>query len=378
MSRRLHARSIPPSNAAGLWAGDHVIHTVPVRRLPLRTDIEVITVADQLETLAPEWQALWAGSEHASAFTAPGWLLAWWRHLGGGPLRVFTARSEGRLVGLLPMFIHSDAGTARLLPLGISVSDRFDLVAAPGWSGRVAAALMNRLCNPGSGWDRWELHETPPDSPLRSLAAATFMQSVSPVLDLDRFAALPARSSARRRLARARQAASAAGLTLDRPGAEALDDLFRLHAAQWATRGKPGVLATAQVQAFHRQAEQALAKTNTTSFQRLRDGARTVAVLYGVQHGRLASAYASGIDPAYTKLGLGTVLIGAAIEAAHAGGATAFDFLRGSEPYKYAWGAVDQPLLRFEYPTNLPLGRQAGPGLHLLNQGRATTRSLRC
>lgn len=349
-----------------------------VRPRPTQIEICVTTSNAELEALAPEWQALWAAAEQASAFTSPGWLLAWWRHLGGGPLRVFTARSGGRLVGVLPMFVYANAGVARLLPLGISVSDRFDLLTAPGWSGPVATALAARLSDPAGGWDCCELHEASPSSPLRRFASASFVQSVSPVLDLKRYATLPARSGARRRLTRARQAAEVAGLTLDRPGPEALDALFRLHAAQWAKHGEPGVLASPQVQAFHHQAAATMATTGTAQFQRLRDGTRTVAVLYGFQHGGEASAYASGIDPDYASLGLGTVLIGAAIQAAQAGGFTAFDFLRGSEPYKYAWGAVDQPLLRLEYPVTSPLIRHPAPGLHLLHGGRTIARSLEC
>jgi CelD/BcsL family acetyltransferase involved in cellulose biosynthesis len=36
------------------------------------------------------------------------------------------------------------------------------------------------------------------------------------------------------------------------------------------------------------------------------------------------------------------VLIGHAIADAVASDATVFDFLRGQEPYKYEWGAVDR------------------------------------
>lgn len=354
------------------------MHTHSARSAAAVPEIGVITDEAGLEQLAPEWQVLWAGPGNASPFTAPGWLLAWWRHLGGGPLRVFTVRRGGRLVGVLPMFIYAEAGVARLLPLGISVSDRFDLLAAPGWSDWVTAAMGERLRRTDGGWDRCELHEMPPGSPLRDLATATFVQSVSPVLDLNRFASLPTRSGARRRLTRARQAAEAAGLMLDRPGPDALTELFRLHAAQWATRGEPGVLANSHVQAFHQDAAQALAATATARFQRLRDGDRTVAVLYGFQHGSQAAAYASGIDPDYASVGLGTVLIGAAIEAAQASGATAFDFLRGAEPYKYAWGAVDQPLLRLDVTAASPLSRHPGPGLRLLHGSRTTARSLEC
>jgi CelD/BcsL family acetyltransferase involved in cellulose biosynthesis len=53
--------------------------------------------------------------------------------------------------------------------------------------------------------------------------------------------------------------------------------------------------------------------------------------------------YITGFDPDLAALGLGTVLIGCAIQTAAEEGAREFDFLRGREDYKYRWGAQDRP-----------------------------------
>jgi hypothetical protein len=39
-------------------------------------------------------------------------------------------------------------------------------------------------------------------------------------------------------------------------------------------------------------------------------------------------------------------VLGEAIDAAWRDGATEFEFLRGREPYKYLWGAVDRATFR--------------------------------
>ena len=334
-------------------------------------DVGVVSAFPALERLAPEWMVLWSRAEAPLPFTHPGWLLAWWRTLGGGALRVFTVRVNGRLVAVLPMFIYRDGGVSRLLPLGISVSDAFDLLAEPEWSHPAAAVLLRAVRTDRDGWDQCELHEVPSDSLLHGPAMQAALQSVSPVLDLKRFAALSSRSGPRRRLARAEHMAAAAGLLLDQPsldvpGLDVMDDLFALHTAQWQARGEAGVLAPAPVQAFHRQATRALAWTDTLRLHRLRDGARTVAVLYGFQVRHRAYVYLSGVHPAYARLGLGTVLIGAAIGTARADGARELDFLRGAEPYKHAWGATDRMLLRLD----LPAGAQPRNGLRLLPYGQ--------
>ena len=52
-------------------------------------------------------------------------------------------------------------------------------------------------------------------------------------------------------------------------------------------------------------------------------------------------SFKTGLDPSLDKLSLGSLVIERAIERATQSGAPVFDFLRGAEDYKYAWGAAD-------------------------------------
>jgi CelD/BcsL family acetyltransferase involved in cellulose biosynthesis len=56
--------------------------------------------------------------------------------------------------------------------------------------------------------------------------------------------------------------------------------------------------------------------------------------------------YNAGVDPAFRDLSPGVLMIHALIGRALAAGVRRFDFLRGNEPYKYDWGAVDEPIQR--------------------------------
>jgi CelD/BcsL family acetyltransferase involved in cellulose biosynthesis len=69
---------------------------------------------------------------------------------------------------------------------------------------------------------------------------------------------------------------------------------------------------------------------------------RIVAVFYGFAHGGTVYYYLSGYDPELEKLSIGTLIVAHAMEEAVRDGATTFDFLRGAEEYKYAWGATDR------------------------------------
>ena len=68
---------------------------------------------------------------------------------------------------------------------------------------------------------------------------------------------------------------------------------------------------------------------------------QVIAVLYAFAGGKSTYYYLSGFDPAFDKLSPGTLIVGHAIEEAIAEGHRWFDFMRGQENYKYAWGALE-------------------------------------
>ena len=125
---------------------------------------------------------------------------------------------------------------------------------------------------------------------------------------------------------------------------ELLEALLRLHRARWARRGEPGgVLASPQVQDFHREAAPALLAAGLLRMYALRIDGRIVGSYYGFLHRARAYAYLMGFNPAYAFESPGTTILAHAIAEAMREGARNFDMLRGHEPYKYAWGAVDRP-----------------------------------
>jgi CelD/BcsL family acetyltransferase involved in cellulose biosynthesis len=56
--------------------------------------------------------------------------------------------------------------------------------------------------------------------------------------------------------------------------------------------------------------------------------------------------YNAGVDPDAKDLSPGVVMVAGYIANAIATGRRRLDFLRGDEPYKYVWGAVDEPIER--------------------------------
>lgn len=303
-----------------------------------------------LARLAPAWWDLWRRCPTATPFQTPGWLLSWWRHFAPGPLLTSAAFRDGQLVGLFPCY-GEQGRAARLLPLGIPLSDYLD-VLLDRCCAEAGEALLERTL--AGAWNVWSLEELAPEAlglGLRSapgLADVVAEQHACPVLELsgpdDLAGCVPARR--RRQLRRARMFAERRGAVcitrLEHDAAAFLDVLFALHAARWESRGEAGVLASGHVQSFHREALGALLAAGLARCYVLAIGGRPAAAYYGFHARDRAYAYLAGFDPAYAEESPGAIVVGHAIQEAIREGAREFHFLRGREAYKYTWGARDR------------------------------------
>ena len=68
--------------------------------------------------------------------------------------------------------------------------------------------------------------------------------------------------------------------------------------------------------------------------------------MYTLAERNVLYCYLQGFDPDYAEFSPGVQMIGAVVEDGVREAKQAVDFLRGREPYKYAWGAQDEPSFR--------------------------------
>ena len=308
--------------------------------------------AAELAALEPAWWALWRRSPGATPFSSPAWLLPWWEAFAPGPLAAVAVEAGPRLVGLGAFWLEDGRHGPRLLPLGLGISDHTDVLVDPH-AAEAGAALVEAVAAL-PGWDKWELEELPPDAAALRLAAApgwaeqAVDQTACPVLDLAGPEPVPSRQ--RRKLRMSRHRAERRGLEILDLAAEAADpcapasylaELARLHGARWAERGEDGLLAAEPVRRFHALALPRLLAAGLAWPLALRIENRVAGAAYLLRDDRAAYAYLGGFDPDFAFESPGTILIGHAIERAREAGLARFSFLRGREPYKYAWGAAD-------------------------------------
>jgi CelD/BcsL family acetyltransferase involved in cellulose biosynthesis len=126
-----------------------------------------------------------------------------------------------------------------------------------------------------------------------------------------------------------------------------LDEFVDLHQKRWGADGLfPETAGGAQSRAFFRGLFQHCGPGGLIALHFLTVGRRRIAAGIWFDDGETLYFYNAGVDPEARELSPGVVLVARSIEMALQAGRSRFDFLRGDEPYKYEWGAVDVPIQR--------------------------------
>jgi CelD/BcsL family acetyltransferase involved in cellulose biosynthesis len=126
-----------------------------------------------------------------------------------------------------------------------------------------------------------------------------------------------------------------------------LEAFIELHQKKWAANGLfPDTPGGAQSRVLFQRLFELHGPDGPLRMSFLSVGGRRIAagVYFETDEGYLY--YNAGVDHDAMELSPGILLIYNLIARALAAGVPRFDFLRGNESYKYAWGAVDEPIQR--------------------------------
>lgn len=319
---------------------------------PLSTlETRILRSANELVPLSEQWYDLWFRSGQ-SPFQSPMWLLPWIEHFTGDNLVVVAIHAESKLVAIAPFYLWSEGRERKMLLAGNGVSDYLDLCVDPVYRTQAIAAIEECL-EYHEGWNNCEFNQLPANSILLQSKQCLAEPGV-PCLLLDlqnksRDGFAPLRQIEKLRYYR-RRAAKLGHCEITRATfantIPLMHELFRLHALRWRNRGEAGVLDRDLVQQFHLAVADKMANSGHLRLYALTLNGQTVGVLYAFVDSRSTYYYLSGFDPEFEKISPGTLLIGHAIEEAIIEQHREFNFLRGSEPYKYSWGAAEQETFR--------------------------------
>jgi hypothetical protein len=305
----------------------------------------------------PAWSGLVARSRADPLFLSWEWLTDWWQCYGrvqGRTLDILAFYRNERLAGLAPFYVRPvrRAGLvfARSVQvIGLSwrdseslISEYLDVIACPEDLGDVRHACLRALLEEPA-WAELVIGFTAAGAEWRDTFARWAPGNRHYVRELDRSVSYQADlgsgfgaylrdlgQSTRRSIWNLRRRLAQHGtVQFEILGPEEIvggfSDLNRVHQLRW---NRPAF--TGKRLAFHARLAQRLANRGELALSRLRVGGEVMSVLYDVRKGERQYNIKMGFDPAFSsRVSLGLLHLGYAMEEAAARGVKVYDFLAG-------------------------------------------------
>lgn len=308
------------------------------------------------------WRDLAIGA--SLPYSTPEWMLAFFAHHHvSAQLRVVVVRDGPDIVGIGPFVCGRPDRRPRVVGLLASgIGQRTGPLAAPGREHEVGAAIGRALAGDRVDVLALEGVDTAATvgpaiavgwrSPLGATRLVTDRTEPAPAVtiraDADHDAWLAGQSkNFREALRRYPKAVAKRGGTIRRSDAAALpadlDALFRLHHERFAVLSKQSALDGTRRRAL----AAAVAAMDAEGLVRLwvveAEGEVVGAQLFFVAGGRMAG-YNGGTSPGWERQSLGLVLLGQAVNDAHALGLSVLDLGAGAQGYKRRFADHDEPI----------------------------------
>jgi len=350
------------------------------------------------------WDALAAANPWATPFSRWAFHQAWWDGYGANAHEetvVFVpagAADDAAPVAIVPLMhrheveprdveLHTTlrhGGGPELTPVppdakaiffGASYhADYATILCAPEVLADVAEALVAYVAAGGDPahpqpWDAVDLRRLRPGDPAADVLAAAFgrhemanawtlniePEEVCPVATLpagatlDDFLATLGKKERHEIRRKVRRAEASGDIRLDdsRDPLADLDAFIDLHQKRWGADGLfPDTAGGVQSRTFFRRLFELFGADGPLRLAFLTIDGRRIAAGVSFETDDTVLYYNAGVDPDARDLSPGVVMVERYVRRALDHGVTRLDFLRGNEPYKYEWGAVDETIQR--------------------------------
>lgn len=314
--------------------------------------LQEFTTLDDISNLRGPWTSLWT-EVGRTPYQSWEWSYCWWKYLGtAGCYKILTWTDGGEIVCLFPVRLKRYGSEVSCEFIGSRGTDYLDCLARPGcideclldlfaWARRQKADVVH-------------FEDVPSNSPLtytlvESLNAGRlkgYTEDASPICSVslpkswqDFVAGLSNRKAKeifydRRYLNR--HLLDVGYVKGNLRNLEAHVQLYQLRRAQ---KGDRGTFRPRSVRCF---LEDVIGRFESRGLLRivfLEAEGRSIASILALTKGSSNFLLTIGFDPAYSRFSPGSVLIGMDIEDCLSQGFQTYDFTRGDEPYKLAWGA---------------------------------------
>jgi CelD/BcsL family acetyltransferase involved in cellulose biosynthesis/peptidoglycan/xylan/chitin deacetylase (PgdA/CDA1 family) len=326
---------------------------------------------EEVQNLSDRWNSLLVQSASNTIFLTWEWIHAWWKNYASSQRPfVLTAWEGDSLEGIAPFFLEDVShwgikwACLKLIGDGSGDSEYLDFISRRGREKEVVASFVQFLESQRNRWDYLVLHGTPENSPcldsmlnIAQEKSWRFSTELIPCATL----LLPRNWNDYLRLLKPRfrtKMRSTLGYFDEKIGLPyscateqalnlALPALFDLHTRRWQTKNLPGVFGQVAKRNFYRDLSHAMQRQGWLAFHRLDWGARPLAMQYGFIYGNRFSLLQEGYDPDFAELRPGMALRAGLMRHWIETGLTEYDFLAGTAPYKFEWGAERRQSVKF-------------------------------
>jgi len=340
----------------------------------LRLELEVITDTSRFLTLRDEWNHL-VDASPVSIFQTFDWQWLWWKYFGDGlHLHIITFRSNGKLVGVFPLYLEvfSLFGLKlyrRLRFMGGGIedwksqwdlaqfgpSDYLDVIALPEYQMNVASSFLAYFRKETS-LDEAELENIPQESLLNrylipllkadGLAHRYVQDHVCPRITLPasledylrtRSAKFRYQLSQTRKAVTKQRLFSVKAVQSKADLHNALPELVRLHQQRWNRIGYPGIFADSRFRKFQEEVSERFLESGRLWFKTVHMDGDCIAARMGFRFKDSICDYSAGFDDRSpgAKRRPGFALLLSMIEDAIQDKKRIVDLLRGYETYKF-------------------------------------------
>lgn len=324
-----------------------------------------LTTREALAQCQAAWENLLAQMEPSNVFLEWQWSHSWLSCFDAEPWVVLVRDSTDQLVGVAPWMLEYRQGVrqVRFIGSGLTQPDHLDIIALPDQRDSVCKALSKWLKSCRHQWDVLKLDSLDEKSPLpkaldEQLGKGLYRASTPcPYVDLqdipnwETFQKQRLSSHMRSKGLRYLQNV----LNRENPGlvtyeqvidpalvAPALECLIDQHRQRWAEKETYTPFEDAQFLNFHRNFAIEAMKRGWLGLYRLKVGEQTIATVYGFHYGNKFYDYQHALDNAWSKFSPGRQLISFIVQDAISRNHREYDFLCGTEKYKYSWTQTER------------------------------------
>jgi CelD/BcsL family acetyltransferase involved in cellulose biosynthesis len=313
---------------------------------------------ETLETLHSLWVDGEPPLEWDCLFVVPAWLKVWWSVFSNESSPYISAvRDEDRLIGIAPLLVKGEEARFMGDP---DVCDYQDFIVAPGRGREFFENLIDHLRQ--QGISSLDLNMVRADSKVLSelVAVAKTLkcevscdpEDVTLELDLpsswDKFLAKltgKQRHEVRRKLRRLNEAGEI-NYRLVEDFEEVMDEMETFLTLFGLSRSDKAAFMTSQMAKYFRSLAETMAKANLLKLYSLDlDGTPAAAVMC-FDYNSTIYLYNNGYDGQFSSLSVGLLSKILTIKDSIIKGRKKYDFLKGTEEYKYRLGGKPVPLYR--------------------------------